>query len=231
MRLAVGSMFRDSGSYIRQTLFEQFDGLGQLLKDRGDEVVFLTVENDSTDDTAYQLKEFAACGHWPVHLIERSDGCPHHPSVDRGDRWRHLAWVANAALEELDEVEADQFLYVESDLAWDPRDLLRLVDESQHVAVSACNVMADGRWYDTWGTRRDGLWFYATPPFHPDLTMPENVSGGLFRVDSACGATALPAEVARKTRFQPEDCYVGWCRQIREHLDLYLDTEVKVVHR
>lgn len=225
MRVAIGSMFRDSGAYVQRTLFEQMHGLGDLLRQRGDEVVFVFVENDSTDDTFYWLNEFGGCGHDRAVLVQRHDDCPYFPSVDRVERWRHLAWVANATLEELDGLDADRFLYVESDLQWDPHDLLRLIDQADGKAMTAQNVMAGGQHFDTWGTRCNGVRFAPSHPYHPAYT------GAMMQVESSCGATALPAEIARECRFQPEDCYVGLNRQIREKgLELWLDPSIKVIH-
>lgn len=225
MRVVIGSMFRDSGAYVQRTLFEQMHILGGLLRRRGDEAVFVLVENDSTDDTFYWLNEFGGCGHDRAILIQRHDDCPYFPSVDRADRWRHLAWVANATLEELDELNADRFLYVESDLQWEPADLLRLIDQADDKAVCALNVRGDGSVYDTWGTRAEGIRFGASHPYHHAYT------GAPMRVESACGATALPANAAKLCRFQPEDCYVGLNRQIQENgLELWLDPTIQVTH-
>lgn len=224
MNVTIGSMFRDSSAYIQRTLFQQMHGLGDLLRARGDHATFVLIENDSQDDTYYWLNEFGGCGHDPTVLIKRHDDCPYFPSVDRPERWRHLAWVGNATLEELDNHDADRFLYVESDLIWKPEDLLRLIDQAEDQAVCAINLQPSGAVYDTWGHRAEGVRFQASHPYHHAYT------GQLMRVESACGATALPAEVAAKTRFQPEDCYVGWLRQVGEHIPVWLDPTVEVIH-
>lgn len=214
-------MWRNSASYIDRSL-AQFDGLARIL----DDVQFGFVENESTDDTGERLDAWADMAPARANVVHVADGCPYYPSADMPDRWRHLAWVANHSIDLIAD-DADVFLYVESDLQWDPADIARLVewaDETQ-AAHAACNVMADGRWYDTWGSIIDGEHFEAGKPHHSKW------SDSPFLVDSTCGALAVPGKVARATRFQPEDCYVGWCRQIwAEHTPIWLQPDIKVVH-
>lgn len=221
MIVAVGSMWRDSAGYIDRSL-KQFEGLARLF----DQVYFGFAENASTDFTDDRLHAWAESV-WPAARIRHvRDDCPYYPSVDIPDRWRHLAWVSNQTIE-LIPAEADIFLYVESDLTWDPQDLARLVQMAADdgAAHAACNVADGGRWYDTWGSRLNGERFQAGSPHHSQW------SDSSFLVDSTCGALALPADVARATRFQPEDCYVGWCRDIwANHCPIWLEPDIKVIH-
>ena len=220
MKVAVGSMFRDSSRYLDRAL-AQYEKLQALVEERGDECRFVFVENDSTDDTYERLSAFA-------DVARVSDGCPYYESVDRKDRWRHLAWVANHTIEQLTD-EDDVFLYVESDLAWDAHDLLRLVDHLSLVdVVSALNVRRDGSYYDIWGSRgADGRRFTAQPPYHLDLVEPP----GLVEVQSMAGCTAMVADVARLCRFSPDDCYVGFNRAMRlAGFKVWCDPTVRVTH-
>lgn len=222
MKVAVGSMWRDSMSYI-DTALAQYDEFARLLHGLGHDVSFVFVEGDSIDDTPIRLKEFADTHR--VELVTRSDGCRYFPSADDPDRWRHLAWCSNGTLEHIPD-DADVFVYVESDLLWNPADMLRLVSlTEQWPVVAAANVHPDGRWYDIWGTAIDGENFTSNPPHHPRFT------GDPIHVDSAAGCTAMRAAIARATRFQPEDCYRGWCRDIRSKgWDIVLNPSIRVVH-
>lgn len=223
MNVVVGSMFRDSVPYLDRA-FDQYQRLAKELDAKGDHCRFLFVENDSADDTRQRLLDFDG----DVEIIFRSDDCPYWPSVDVRERWRHLAWVANGVLENVLE-EDDVVLYVESDLAWEPATMLRLLDHLNHVeVVSPLNMRADGTLYDRWGTRgMDGRRFTADPPHHLSLVGAE----GLVEIQSAAGCTAMLAEVARACRFSPDDCYVGLNRDIRLHgWNVWLDPTLEVVH-
>jgi hypothetical protein len=228
VNVAVGSMWRNMGPVMRDRI-DQFYKLGLALIERGDRPVCVFVENDSRDDTWAELYEFGGCGHIESILMRASDGCPHWPSVDHPDRWRHLAWVANHTIDNLP-ADTDVFLYVESDLLWSTGTMLALIDQAveHQAAVAACNRFANGRWYETWGSRIRGMRFKPAPPHHPAL---EAWEGGLIPVDSVCGAIAMPGEIARQVRFQPEDCFVGLCRDIRQKgYGMFLDPALEVIH-
>lgn len=227
MNVAIGSMFRDSNKHGRiwERLMPYYE-LGFALRQDGHNLTCVFVENDSKDDTYYQLNEFGGCGHVDSILVRKTDDCPYWGSVDHPDRWRHLAWVANGVFEELDGSE-DAVIYVESDLIWEPATMLRLLEHLETVdAVAPCN-MHRGAWYDTWGSRIGGVRFQAQPPYHPALVGAE----GLVPVESTAGCTAMRGEVAKQVRFQPEDCYVGLCRDVRSHgYGLWLDPSLTVEH-
>lgn len=221
MKVAVGSMWRDSNKQGR--IWEQlvqYHHLALALRARGDSLTCLFVENDSTDDTAYQLREFGACGHVPTDLAYVHDDCPYWQSIDHPDRWRHLAWVANHTLDMLAEDDADRFIYVESDLRWEPATMLALLDHLDTVeVVSAVNLRPDGALFDTWGTL--GL----------DGIAPDLAGTSLIEVASAAGCTAMHADIGRTTRFQSEDCYRGWNRDMRDHgHTVWLDPTLTVTH-
>lgn len=225
MNVAICSMWRDSHAYV-DTALEQFRLLGKEIDKRGDHLRFVWCENDSTDDTFDRLSAFDG----DVTLVRRSDGCPYFRSEERVDRWRHLAWVANATLEEITS-EDDAVIYVESDLTWETTTMLRLLDHLSKVdVVSPLNMRHDGTYFDTWGSRgMDGRRFSAHPPWHPDLQLVND--RGLVEVQSMAGCTALVADVARMTRFDPADCYVGWNRAMRlAGWTVWCDPSLAVVH-
>lgn len=221
MNITVGSMWRDSTRYITHAL-HQFSELADLLNRRADRVTFVFVDGGSTDDTWAHLTLFRET-HRTV-LVERNDGCPFFPSVDRPERWRHLAWVQNGTLDHLPD-NTDVFLYVESDLQWQAPDLVALVDRTVEWPVAAAaNVQPSGHWYDTHGTRRNSVRFVAAPPHHADF------NGAPLEIDSAGGALAMRAGIARATRV-PESGYVGWCDNIRGlGFPIILDPAIRVVH-
>ena len=216
-------MWRDSHAYIDRAL-HQYDMLAKEIDRRNDRCRFIFAENDSTDDTFDRLRMW---GDGDVTLVQRSDDCPYFPSEDRRDRWRHLAWVANATLEEVNDAD-DVVIYVESDLTWDTPTMLRLIGHLSHVdVVSPLNMRADGTYYDRWGSRgMDGRRFTPDPPFHPSL-----IGGGLAEVQSLAGCTAMVGDVARMCRFDPTDCYVGFNRAMRlSGFRIWCDPELAVIH-
>lgn len=224
MNICVGSMWRDSVDYIDRTL-DQMERLAKEFDARGDTVRFVWSENSSSDDTLARLREWEVA---PVTIVERYDDCPYWPSIDVRERWRHLAWVANGVLEQVN-ADDDVFVYVESDLVWEPSTLVALVERLGSVdVVSPLNLRAAGGYYDRWGSRGiDGRRFTAQSPYHPDLAD----AGGLVQVQALAGCTAMKAEVARRTRFDRDDCYVGWNRAMRlAGYDVWCDPSLSVVH-
>lgn len=220
MNLRIGSMWRDSAAYI-DTSIAQYEKLVGLFEERGDTARFAFVENDSTDDTLDRLLAFTP------DVVTVSDNCPYFPSSDFRERWRHLAWVANHTIDQITP-DDDVFLYVESDLAWEPEDLVRLVDHLSEVDVcSALNLRANGSYYDIWGSKGiDGRRFSFAPPYHPSLD-----ADGLVEVQSMAGCTAMVAEVARLCRFSPDDCYRGWNRAMRlAGFRVWCDPTIRVIH-
>lgn len=226
MKVMVGAMFRDSSKYLARTL-HQYDLLAKEMDANGASVRFALVENDSIDDTRARLEEWLA-DKPDSHLVLRSDDCPYFGSQDRPDRWRHLAWVANGVLEQV-EPDDDAVVYCESDLAWETETILRLIEHLDAVdVVSPLNMREDGPYFDLWGSRgMDGRRFTMGAPHHPDLAHAD----GLVQVQSLAGCTAMVADVARMTRFAPEDCYVGWNRAMRlSGWSVWCDPSLKVVH-
>lgn len=224
MNICVGSMWRDSAAYLDRTL-DQMARLAKEFDADGVSVRFVWAENSSEDDTLQRLCEFDAA---PTTIIERNDDCPYWPSIDVRERWQHLAWVGNATLEAVTD-DDDVFVYVESDLVWEPATILALVDHLDTVdVVSPLSLTPSGSYYDLWGSRgMDGRRFTAQPPHHPDLANAD----GLVQVQSLAGCTVMKAEVARVTRFDRDDCYRGWNRAMQlAGYDVWCDPSLSVVH-
>lgn len=225
-QVALGSMFRDSTSYLPR-YFEQVEALRTMLEDRGDRLRVIAIENDSADET-WEMIDRWLFGHFADGvLVKVHDDCPYFPSVDRPERWRHHAWVQNHVLEELDDTD-DVLVYVESDLVWTPDDLCALVDKAKDNQAWTAAVFYreyGGHWYDSWGTSVDGANFFGSYPYHPKYT------GEPMQIDTCASVLACPAKLARETRFSPVDAFKGWARDIYAHGgEVWLDPSVAVLH-
>lgn len=226
MNVVVASMFRDSQEYLWDYI-GQIEGLRDLLEARGDRLRVVAIENDSTDETWANLDLWGHGAFCDLTLTKASDGCPYYPSLDLPDRWRHIAWVCNHALEHVDDRD-DVLLYRESDLTATPETMLRLIDRLAEVDAISCPNLQGDRYYDTWGSRKDGVKFQREAPYHPALA---EWAGGLIEMDSVASILAVKADIARKTRFQPEDGFVGWCRDIKaQGHKIWLDPSISVIH-
>lgn len=226
MNVVLGSMFRDAASYLSRYI-AQTESLRALLESRGDTLRVVAVENDSTDGTFLMLDNWGANHFADVTLLHVHDDCPYYDSVDYQPRWQHHAWVANHVLAEVDDRD-DILAYVESDLLWTSDALLHLIDSAAGLGAVSCPVWyrtPGERYYDTWGSRKDGEKFRPWEPYHVGWT------GGVIEMDSVASVLAVKADIARKTRYQPEDSFVGWCRDIRgQGHQIWLDPSVWVVH-
>lgn len=182
---------------------------------------------DSDDGTDAALR--ATFAGWDLTLIERSHGHV-YGSVDSADRWRRIAYVANATLDALTDDDTT-LLHIESDLIWEPDVVLCLLRHLQRPEVDGCAAMCGylpqgGRHYDTWGNRKDGVRFSEQPPYHPAITDPH----GLTEVDSAGSAWAVRAAVARRARYGDEGI-VSWCNGMRATgARLWIDLDAWVWH-
>lgn len=226
MNVALGSCFRNSVGYL-DTYIGQVNRLRKLLEERGDTLRVIAIENDSTDNTFLQLDDWGANIFVDLTLIGAHDDCPYFPSVDLPQRWTHMAWLQNLVLEELDDRD-DVFVYVESDLRWLPTEMVRLIDHLQSLDAVSCPNWAtqrETRYYDTWGSRKDGLRFEPYEPYHPAW------DGELMRMDSVASVLALRADIARKTRAKPNTGFVGWCHDITSQgYEIWLDPKLAVIH-
>lgn len=226
MRVCVGSMLRDAEPYL-DTFLRQCDELERLFEAWGDECRFVFALNDCVDRTPQIVQEWAQGRH--VTIEYRNDGCPYYPSVDRPERWRHLAWVQNAVLDRIDYVDDDVFVWVESDLLINPSDVGALVEQlSARRPVLAPLLMGlNGQFYDTHGTSVGGVKFRKKAPFHECLEGdPEYVEA-----DSSGGCFVALASVASEARCTPEEGYVGYCKTlVGKGYPWTLACRYKVVH-
>jgi hypothetical protein len=229
MNVAVLSMFRDSADYLPKYL-HQVNTLSELLHAKGDRLRVVAIENDSQDDTYRRLDRNLQ--HWPgSRLLKAHDDCPYYPSEDIPERWRHIAWVCNQLLDAVTEND-DVVLYVESDLTWQPADMLelaRLANLTGAVTAPSYFRVKGGRYYDTWGSRKNGIRF--SPRFPYTDAWPQG-DPKLMKVDSCASVLAVRADIARETRFTVDDGFVGWSRSVAKRAigGLQMHTGLAVIH-
>lgn len=221
--LVVASIFRNAEEYIPR-YFEQVDALRELVPLR-----LVVAEGDSTDDTLTLLERYAR-GRDTVLKVDH--GGPEFGSVDNQIRWAQIAYVCNTVLDHLQMKNTDRLIYVESDLIWAPETMLRLYKNLD--TIKACAAMSyvgqSDRFYDIWGHRGlDGERFVPEFPYHPSLArLPD---GRLTGIGSAGSCIAVRGEVVNAgVRFSNEDGILGFCRTIRDHGALWLDTGAEVFH-
>lgn len=210
MQLAIGSLWRNSShnvpDYMRRmkTLKEMW----------GNELRVIAVEGDSRDNTRDALETAARYHDLPLDLVTCNHGGPVFGSVETEERFVALSKVGNACFEAVRPAD-DFFIYVESDLKWNPVDLMALLEYVQDgLDVVGPRVMAADAFYDIWGYRGlDGVRFAPfPPPYHAsvDDVQPTQVS-------SIGSCLAMRGKVARECRIRNNYCLVGWCEDARAH--------------
>lgn len=224
MKIAIGSIFRNSESYIDRYA-DQIMHLRTMAPMHDFEL--LLVEGDSTDHTWKRLQQtFGSV------VTKREHGGPLFSSVDDVVRWRQSSFVWEGVLQRVT-FDTDVFIYVESDLIWEPEVMLLLMHHLEKSGVDAVAPMCfrSDYHYDTWGLRGAdgncfGLWF----PFHEELKEPSLT--GLWPISSAGSCLVMRGEVARTCHFDPADlAIVGFCRNAAENgYQLWLDPMLKVRH-
>lgn len=222
--LVVSSIFRDAAWYVDR-YFEQIEEL----RDQVGDLRLVVAEGDSSDETWDLLGKHL--GPDDV-LVKAEHGGPKFGSVDDPDRWAQIAYVCNQLLDHVQVADTDRFLYVESDLGWSGHQIRRFIDNLDTVdAVAAMSFYAPtGQFYDTWGhIGLDGVNFGMHPPYHPRLDgLPP---GALIEIGSAGSCIAITGRTFNQgVQFGREDCIRGYCRTIRAHTPLWLDTGVEVWH-
>ena len=112
----------------------------------------------------------------------------------------------------------DKFIYVESDLIWQPETMLRLIRDLDTYPAVAGMCFQRGRHYDTWGLRGlDGRSFGDWEPYYASFT-----NERLFEIYSAGSVLAMLEQSPRSRRFKPENHMVGLCENIRRTHKPYL---------
>lgn len=211
--MIVATVMRDASSYLDR-FQEQIDRLGPRK--------VVVVEGDSTDDTWDRLQPTG------YTVLKAEHGGPYYPSQDIPMRWRQLAAVCNVALTAaVRELEPDEpLVYVESDLIWEPVVIEKLaVHTAMYPAVTPMS-MYHGRFYDTWGYRKNGTEFPRRPPYFAGWS-----DTMMHKIDSNGSCVALSPTAAPVVAFDPHDCFLGIGRSLYANsLSLWLDPTLAVEH-
>jgi hypothetical protein len=209
VNVAIGSIFRNSEAYAARYARQ----LAKLVSAApGYAFRLLLVEGDSTDRTWEILNDF-----FPGCVEKREHNGLLFGSIDNVIRWKQSSWVWEAVIARV-QPDDDAFIYVESDLIWEPRTMLKLLNLLKPGVDVACPMCwSNGRHYDTWGLRGiDGACFGCFYPFHDCLL--RRSPNGLYPISSAGSCLVMRGEVARNCHFVPDSlAIVGFCQNVREH--------------
>jgi hypothetical protein len=226
MHIAVGSIFMNATGYIHRYAKQL-----AMLEAASPENIYepILAEGDSTDNEQswFMLKEsFGECAF----------KCEHHGpnfgSVDHKQRWRQSSFVWEQVIRRV-RPEHDAFIYIESDLIWEPPTMLKLLEhiKSDGVDVAVPMCWREGYFYDCWGMRGpDGVYFDHEPPYHRSLK--GQSINGLYPIKSAGSCLVMRGEVPRNCTFEPADqAIVGLCQNIREYgYKIWIDPSLGVTH-
>lgn len=220
--IVVGSIFRNAQRYAHNWI-SQLEGLRSV--SGGEEVVGVAVEGDS-DDRTYSV--LYANRHKIGEVLKVEHGGPMYPSVIDPQRWRQLSVASNAVLAAANRRcgPHDKFVYVESDLMWEPSMMMGLLAHLDTYAAVAPMSMHGERFYDTFGHTKDGKAFASYPPYFPEFT-PDK----LALIDTAGSCFAVRGDVLPILEFSAIDCIRGVGRSLAAHgLTLTLDPTLAVFH-
>ena len=256
MNVAVGSIFRNSSNYLAR-YHRQYQALVQASP--SDRFEPLLVEGDSTDDTWERLNQL-----FPNQVTKRNhggrfygvSGTDWHTSADSPECQRQIAYAAAGSFERV-RADHDAFVWVESDLIWEPQTIMRLLarlmlvdavaplcigNEPWHFKVAPlknargvhpfchCDNPEATHLYDWWGFKAQGRKFEVCPPFHPMLR--EASVDGLYPLEVAGSCIVMKGKVARDARFEPpEHGLPAFCENlIAQGYKLWLDSNQRVRH-
>ncbi len=185
--------------------------------------VTCSVRASRDDSTTRYLEEGKQRRALPITILHYSHGGPHFGSVDTPQRMAQLSKLGEFWLHWVGQMDVDVAVYVESDLIWDARTILQLVERtgSRDFTVFAPLVFAGPHFYDVWGFRGlDGAQFGPTPPYHSSLA--DWVECGdrapiepLTEVSSVGSCVAFPRYAAADVPSMNGNAFVGWCEGLR----------------
>ena len=213
MNVAVQSSHRNNAGSV-SVYMERLFALRSVMREARRFRV-IAVEGDSEDNTREALVYHADRLGLELELVTCNHGGPIYGSTEQPERLAALSKVLNAGLDAVLS-DDDAFLFVESDLSWDPETLATLLrygyDAPFGFDVFSPMVMAGDVFYDIWGFRGlDGRRFSPFAPFFPRME-----GHLLFEVGSVGSCLAMQGAKARKVRVQNDMALVGWCQRARE---------------
>lgn len=223
MKVAIGSLFRDSTGYFPRYL-SQVHALRDALVARGDEIRCIWVEGDSIDATWGMLTS-TLNEQLLGRVVHRPHGGPRWGSVVHPDRMRALGYVGNGVMENIHE-GTDVLFFVESDLIWDVDTALALIDSAyKNRTVTVPMVMYQPGWfYDVWAFRKNGQPFGPNAPYHAGIAGKDTVA-----LDSAGSCLAIPSE-GFEARYGDE-AIVDLCRDLWSRgVSIILDQRLQIWH-
>ena len=178
MRVVLSSIFRDSTGYLPR-YFSQI----AALREHAD-VRLVLGEGDSSDGTGAVLGSYLE--DWDS-VVTHNHGGPRYGSIDHPQRWANIAGVVRDVVRAVAD-PGDAFVWVESDLVWDPLTMMELLKADRPVApmVFAADTP---RFYDTWGYRKGGQMFLGHPPYLPGGPQDERY----VPIDSCGSCFVVPA--------------------------------------
>ncbi len=214
MNITLASAFRNSVPYLQRYL-SQCDALVDALYYAGHRLSFVWGEGDSTDSTLAMLR--AATWRFKADIVDCTHGgAEQYGSVVRAERFKQLAHVGAVIWKAIPD-DCDVFVYVESDLIWEPATILGMVERlGEYPAISPMVLLDRTGWskkafYDTWGgVGMDGRHFEHQPPYNAGYNPDQP-----FQVRSMGSCMAFRGDIARRLKID-DDVFQGICRQIYE---------------
>jgi hypothetical protein len=225
MNVAIGSAFRNCAGIVSRWQHQV-----EMLQEHLGPLHLLMIWGDCIDGTLQRLMQ-AASDLRPAsaQFVERSHGGPVFHSTENPDRMKALSFVGNGILESVDD-DIDVLIYVESDLVWDPKTMVHLIDRLRFPDVDMVSplIFAGDLFYDVWGHR--GLDERRLSPFHPHH--PDvKFDGALTPMSSVGSCLVMRGEVARRCRIIEDNALVGFCKDVRtKGFHIWLDATQKVRH-
>jgi len=241
MRVALLTAMRDSASSHHLRRFHrQVRELEAALRSP---LTVIIGEGDSRDHTVSAILEEArerkATAQRRTFLIDVTHGGPRYEATEEPARLAALSNVFNRILDAIPEEGdrgADVVLWVESDLRWEARVLLRLADiiyTDTQVGAVAPMVFAGEAMYDTWGCRlTDGRRLPPFAPYFPEDYLATHQYGDLVEMGSLGSCLAMQPTLAKTVRIVNGGAIVEWCRNARGDVGyhLYLDRAARIEH-
>lgn len=222
--ILLASVFRNSSSYLARYV-DQVKAFREAVSP--DSLHVIAVEGDSTDDTYNLLDDASDID----TLLTCEHGGPTFPSTIHPLRWRQLSVACNTALCAAMRISQpdDIFIYVESDLVWEPDTFLKLMKDLDEVPAVAPMSMMGMTFYDVWGHTYDGgTQFKRHVPHYEGWHVGVE---SLRQIDTAGSCFVTTADALRVIEFSAIDCIRGIGRSLYSHgLSLYVDPTVRVEH-